>query len=253
MESALITLDEVTEFFLDQFDYIPESRYDKVSRLAIRGFRLFHRDSTGIPKTVTIPVQANNTAVLPSDCLTKIAIGVLNQRGEIASLTEDSLLSLTKDESSQRLKQPTDHTLIDNTDMIINFTENLNTTYPFLGYGQYGLGATGTLGFYRIDWGHRVIIFNFGFCQQEIIFEYLATPNCEDGNFMINALYQEALIAFIAWQYSVGDKKASRAERLDNKRDYDVAYANARRAAHPFDPSNVYNQYRQGVRLSPKA
>lgn len=251
--SALLTLDETVEFFCDQHDYIPESRYDKVSRLAIRGFRLFHRDSTGIPKSVAIPVNANNTATLPIDCLTKIAIGVLNQRGEIASLTEDPLLALTQDESPQRLKQPTDHVLVDNTDIIFNFTEGLNTTYPFLGYGQYGVGATGTIGFYRIDWGHRLILFNFGFKQTEIIFEYLAAPDCEDGNFMINAIYQEALIAFIAWQYSIGDKKSNSGERDRNKRDYDIAYANARRAAHPFDPSDVYNQYRQSVRLSPKA
>lgn len=247
--SPLISLDEIVNGYLDQHQ-MPQSKYRRIYSIAIRGFRLFYRDSTGMPKTVTLPVLANGTSVLPVDAMNKIAIGVLNQRGEIASLSYDPLLALTDVTSSTRESQPTEQTLADTNEILFSLQDNGNYGIGYGGYQQLGIGAQPVIGFYNIDWAQRVIVYNFHFKPTEVIFEYLAMPNV-DGDYAIHPFFQEALIAFINWNDSVGNVK--KPYREINKRDFDIAYANARLAMQPFDPSNVYNVNRQGERMSPKS
>lgn len=246
----MITLDEITEGYCLQHG-IPESKYFLISQLGIRGLRLFHRDSTGFPQTTTLTVLGNGTAVLPTNALNKIAVGVLNNRGELASLTYDPLLSMFDAENPQRKQQVTEDTLIDNEQYIVEFQELQGGLVPIYGYGQYGVGSSGTIGFYNIDWEQRVMIFNFGFCQPTVEFVYLGLP-CENGNYLVHPFFQEPLTDYINWQRAVGNPKISRGEKLDAKKDFDVSYNNARRALNPFDPSDIYNQYRQSIRLSVK-
>lgn len=246
----MITLDEITNWYLDQND-LPQSKFDRISRLAIRGYRLFHRDSTGFPITETLTVLANGTAVLPVGALNKISVGVLNNRGEIASLTYDPLLSMFDSTAAGRQSQDTLETLITNEDLIVGIQELQGGLVPLYGYGQYGVGGSGTLGFYNIDWQNRVMIFNFGFAYPTVEFVYLGLP-CEDGCYLLHPFFQEALLAFIKWQDLVGSRKAGIGETGMAKRDYDIAYNNARKAMSPLDLSDVYNQFRQSQRLSVK-
>lgn len=246
----MITLDEITEGYALQHR-LPESRYLLISQLGIRGLRLFHRDSLGFPQTQTLNVLGNGTAVLPVNALNKIAVGILNNRGELASLTYDPLLSLFDAENSQRKNQATEQTEISNPEYVVGFQEIQAGLVPLPGYGQYGVGSSGTIGFYNIDWQNRVMVFNFGFRQPTVEFVYLGLP-CEEGNYLVHPFFQEALIAYITWQDSIGNPKASRGEREMNKRDFDIQYQNARRAMAPFDPSDIYNAYRASIRLSVK-
>lgn len=246
----MITLDEITEGYCLQHS-IPESRYFLITQLGIRGLRLFHRDSTGFPQTATLTVLANGTAVLPVNAQNKISVGVLNNRGEIASLTYDPLLSMFDAENSLRTQQVTQDTLINNEQFIVESQELQGGLVPLLGYGQYGVGSQPNIGFYNIDWEQRVMIFNFGFNQPTVQFVYLGLP-CENGNYLIHPFFQEPLINYINWQRSVGNPKVSRGDKLDAKRDFDVSYRNARMAMAPLDPSDIYNQYRASIRLSPK-
>lgn len=252
IDSLGISLDEITNFYLDQHQ-LPQSKFDRISRLAIRGYRLFYRDSTGCPKTVTLSVQANNTSVLPVDAMNKISVGVLNARGEIASLTYDPLLALTDVESSTRLEQQVDPNLIiTNQAIILSYPETLGGLQASYGYGQFGIGSQPVLGFYNIDWQQRTIVYNFGFMQTEVIFSYLGLYD-NNGEYYIHPFFQEALIAFIEWQDLKGNPKSTLGEKAQAKRDYDIQYNNARKSMTPFDPSDMYNVTRQGARLSPKS
>lgn len=249
-----VSLDEIVNGYIDQHG-LSQSQYRRLYGIAIRGFRVFERDSLGIPITTPLEVLGNNTAVLPVGALNKISVGVLNQRGEITSLTYDPLLSTYDSTSPDRLDQPVDHTLVDNTDLLFSLQDNINIGYPDGGYGQFGQGSTGTIGFYNIDWKNRVMIFNFKhFCPTQVMFTYLGIP-CEDGDYYIHPFFQEALIAYIWWQdkKKLNGGKTAFAEMNAAERDFNIQYRNARFAMTPFDPSDVINQYRQGVRLSPKA
>ena len=246
----MVTLDETINFYLDQND-LPQSKFDRISRIAIRGYRLFHRDSTGYTQTETLTVLSNGTAVLPVNALNKISVGLLNNRGEIASLTYDPLLSMFDATSTEREEQKVDDTLITNEEALISFQQLQGGLVPLLGYGQYGIGGSGTLGFYNIDWEQRVMIFNFGFKWPTVQFVYLGLP-CEDGCYLLHPFFQEALISYIKWQDLVGQSRSNLGQIGMAKRDFDIQYQNARKAMSPLDLSDIYNQYRQSQRLAVK-
>lgn len=250
---GLIDLDEIIVGYLLQHQ-MPQSKYNRISSIAIRGWRLFYRDSTGAPITTTLPVQANNTAVLPAGALNKISCGVLNNRGEIASLTYDPLLGLNNSTNPKRLSQPTEELMINNEDLIFSLQDSQNIGYiGYYGFAQFGIGSQPVVGFYNIDWANRVMVFNFGQLQfSSVEFTYLGLPDC-DGTYLIHPFFQEALIAYINWQDSVGNPRKSKGERQLNEHDFNVQYKNARKAMAPFDPSDIYNNVRQSTRLSPKS
>lgn len=222
--------------------------------MAIRGWRLFYRDSTGLPKQVTLPILANGSSVIPTDCISSIlSIGVLNQRGEIASLTYDPLLSITDSTSTARYSQQTEQTLVDNDQMIFSLQDGINVGYAgYGGFGSLGVGSQPVIGFYNIDWTNRVIVYNFNTLQTEVIIEYLGAPTL-DGNYAIHPFFEEALIAYLNWQDSVGNPRKGKGERQMNQRDFDVQYENARKSMNPFNPSDIYNQVRQSSRMAPKS
>lgn len=249
--SPLISLDEISNGYLDQHQR-PAGQYRRIYSMAIRGFRLFYRDSLGLPKSVTIPIQANGVAVLPTDFMSKIQIGVLSEKGEFASLVEDNNLSFTEATSNNRLDQTKYHTNVDNTDLILGFQDYNNGIYPGCGYGQLGVGGSGLIGSYRIDYADRVIVLNFHYKPTNLILEYLAMPT-NDGEYSVHPFFQEALIAYIRWQDSIGNKNIGIGQQRDNKAIFDMEYKNARRSISPFDPSDASNQYRQSMRLAVKS
>lgn len=248
----MILLDEITEGYCSQYQR-PESQYFRITQIGIRGLRLFHRDSTGFQQTVNLTVLGNGTAVLPSNALNKISVGVLNNRGELAPLTYDPSLSLFDSTNPGRQNQPNVDTIINNEQFIIESQELQGGLVPLWGYGQYGIGAQPNIGFYNIDWENRVMVFNFKFCQPTVQFVYLGLP-CENGNYLVDPLFQEALISYIDWQDAKGRGKlrTGRNGKSPEEIDFDKQYMNARRSQIPFDPSDVYSQYRMSLRLSVK-
>lgn len=247
----MITLAEIVDDFLSAYE-MPLSKSRRIERIAVRGFRLFWRDSTGTPKEVVLNIQANGTAPMPADMMTLLAIGPINQRGEIASLTEDTLLSLTDSESPDRYSQPQSDTLITGDQIIFSYQDSL-VNVPSQSYELLGVGSTGTIGFYKLDWGNRVILFNFKTRLTNVHLSYLGLPQTENGDYFIDPIFAESMIAYIAWQDSVGDKKATLGQRRANKDDFDIQYVNARKAKTPLNPSDIYNQQRRDTREAPKS
>jgi hypothetical protein len=249
---ASITLDEIVSQYLDQHQ-MPQSKYRRIYSIAIRGYRLMYRDSTGFPQQVSLPILANQTSVLPTNLMSIISVGVLNQRGEVASLVYDPLLAIVNAESPTRTNQPTDQTLATDLDVLFSLQDAGNLGYVGYGqFGQYGVGSQPVIGFYNIDWENRVMLYNFQNTQTDnVLVQYLGLP-CDNGEYLIHPFFSEALIAYINWMDSVGNPRKSKGERQLNKQDFDIQYRNARFAMSPFDPSDAYNQWRQQQRIAPK-
>lgn len=172
-----ITLDEITNQYLDQHQ-MPQSKYRRIYSIAIRGFRLFYRDSTGYLQQVSLPILANQTSVLPANLLSITSVGVLNQRGEVASLVYDPLLATVNAESLSRLNQPTDQTLATDLDVLFSLQDAGNLGYVGYGqFGQYGTGSQPVIGFYKVDWQNRVLLYGFNNIQpNNVIVEGLGLP-----------------------------------------------------------------------------
>jgi hypothetical protein len=247
----MLTLDEIVNDYLDE-NQMPDSKYRRIFNFGIRALRLFHRDSTGFPQTARLTVLANGTAVIPISALNKLAVYVINNSGEQVSLTYDPLLSFYNDTNPERSQEPTVDTEINNEQYVVEFQELQGGLVPLYSYGQFGVGSSGTIGKYNIDWENRVMIFDICFKQPYVWFDFLGLPCTEGGNYLVHPFFQEALIEWLNYRQIKSDKRASLSEKRSAKRDFDVEYANSRKAMDPFDPSDIYNQYRQTIRLSPK-
>lgn len=244
----MLLLEEIINGVMSQHE-LPDSSFARLSNIGIRGYRMLHYHSIGTPKTIPIEVLGNKTAYMPCDLLTVLALGPLNGKGEIVSLTEDSMLGLGDSTSAKRTTQKTDDVIFTEEDYI--FSNPISSlTYPGFFQAQYGTGSRSDLGFYRLDWKSRTIIFDFGFQGVDNKICYLPIAGNDDGDYFVHPLFQEALIGFITWQHMVGNRKYNANDRAEAKQYYDNQLRIARRAKNPFSPQDVYNAYYQTTRMA---
>ena len=235
-----ITMDEIVNAYLDA-EEVPDSLYRRIHGLGVRAYRQIYMHATGQPIPVELEVLANKTAILPCDCLNKISVGTLNAKGQISPFTEDGGLGLGDATNVNRLGQPTqDITINQNAEIYYN----PNGTYvgSFLG-GQYGSGARSDLGFYRMDWEQRLIIFDFQFPYTSVWMEYLPVFT-DDGQYNVSPFFVEAILSFIEWK----DKRNGASDRANAERQWGNQFRIGRRSMKPFDASQVFLSYNRTTR-----
>lgn len=237
-----IEMDEIVNFYLDA-EESPDSLYGRIHGLGVRAYRQIHMHAQGEPLSVELEVLANKTAILPCDCLNKIGVGILNNHGEISPLTEDNNLGLGNSSSINRVDKGVSGLLVDNTSAI--FYNPNGTNVGTMLTGQYGSGARSDLGFFRIDWDQRLIIFDFNFPYTSVWLEYLPVFS-NDGTYIVNPFFVEAVLSFIEWK----DKRRNANDRNAAKREFGNQIRIGRRSMKPFDPGQVFNQYYRTNRLS---
>lgn len=236
----MITLDEIINGYMLQNE-LPQAMEYRIEQLAIRGYRQLHYHAIGLPKQETLDILANGTACLPCDFLTKLRIGPINGRGEIQAMVDNGILSL-------KSKKPNDALTPELNANDLYYDTNYN--YPNFQM-QLGVGSLNNIGAYRIDYESNMVIFETNSRLNDIQIEYLPMVEEADG-YVVHPFFQEALIAWLKWQDSIGRPKFAN-ERAINERDFDNAYHKARRAMKPFNVGDMYNQYRQSVRMAIKS
>lgn len=243
----MLKLEEIINGFMLQHE-LPDSSFGRVQSLAIRGYRQLHYHSIGGPVTETVDVNGDQTATMPCDLLTVLGIGVVNGRGEMSQLTEDTSLVLADSPSRRHDPHITDDLNFTNIDYL--YADPIGSlTYPGFFQQQYGTGSKSDLGFYRLDWKARQVVFDYGITYKSLEIEYLPIAK-DDGVYLVHPLFQEALIGFISWQHMVGNRKYNGNDRADAERYYNNQLRIARRATNPFDPAEIYNQYYRTTRLA---
>ena len=237
MAEGIIYLDEVINNYIAENDY-PDSAYERLQSIAIRSYRQLHLHATGKPQLAEMEVLANKTSQLPCNFLSKIAIGVLNDKGEIVSLTEESNLGLISDGS--RLINSTHST---NSDRLLN-SDNYTGSYR-----NYGSGSRSDLGFYRIDFENNLVIYSPDLPYDTIFIEYLPIAGTDCDNYIVHPFFQEAVLSFITWH----DRKKSPQEKAQAERQYWNWLRIGQRSMKPFDSHDVYNSYRKMASQAPRA
>lgn len=204
---ARLPLSTIVGQFLDKYNY-GEAEYAKAYRMAIRGWRQLNWDVTGELKREKLQVECDLTVCLPDDLIKLLRIGVVNSKGEIATLTENPNL--------------TDLSCDDYADTSNNFGDwwTHDNNWKVLGWGgSLGVGSDTNIGEYRFDEGSNRAILNPEFCYSEVTIEYNGHPKIK-GEYTINELASEALTAFIEWQWSAGMKGLTISEKEAKRRDY---------------------------------
>jgi len=102
MSAKYIPLTEVVAMFLDQYDKSSGDE-DKAMVMAYRGLEDMHFNIASEPKTVRIPDNGNKTFSFPADYVSWCKIGLLNQNGELITLTQNKSLTTFRDNNPNRL------------------------------------------------------------------------------------------------------------------------------------------------------
>lgn len=229
--------------------------YRRLYGIASRGLTDLSLDVIGVVTSRKLFVDANRTVELPSDYLNWSKVGVLNGKGEVATLKYNKDLTLYADTQPNRLSQNTDGTSINDgliSDLFyLNFIDN--------GYGYYGVtlyGISGNEAFspgsFKIDPQCGLIILENCFDRDYIILEYLAVP---DENAKIPVQAQEALIAWIAWKdinQLAASRKVSVYDKTERRRSYFREKILARNRIKPFRLQDAVDVSQDAIRLVPK-
>lgn len=198
-------LKEVVNLHLKETDE-GEDAFARAYSFGISGYRQLMMDVAGSPKSAKIELLANKTAKLPDDYLNYIMIGVLNERGEIATLTENSQLSLYEDCSEDRLTEAVQYNRQNYRPNYYYFA-NKPYTYPISNTISYGLGSSNTLGMFRIDVEKGLILFPREFRYTHVFIEYLGFPCCGEDDYYVHPFLVETLGYYIYWA-SIRKKKS---------------------------------------------
>lgn len=192
-----VPLKQVVAYVLDETN-LGVGSFDKLWVMAFRGLVDMHYEISAEPKSFRFPVLPNKTVTLPPDYLGWTKIGILNSKGEVASLRINNTLSTLKDSSPNRLDYLTadvNNSVDNNGAVFLNYFQNGSYANEY--YGIHG--GLQQFGECKVDEKNNVILFPPDFRYDHIILEYISSPQ-KDGDYQIPIADQEALIAFIMWK-----------------------------------------------------
>lgn len=211
-----IPLKQVVSYCLDENDQSIGS-FDKYWVLAFRGLIDMLLDVTAEPLTVRLPVSGNKTVPFPSDYLSWVKIGVLNENGEVSTLKINNALTTYKDTNPNRLQQLTSD-ISDGFPFLLSNPYYLNYYYNGMYQPLFGVGGgLVQYGECRIDDANNLIILPPTFRFDSIILEYISSPE-KNGDYQIPITCQEAVIAFIKWKSKTGSRDEYIAEKINARR-----------------------------------
>lgn len=190
-----IPLKQAVSYFLDQSDK-SMGDFDKCWILAFRALVELNLDISNEPISVRLPVNGNKTVNLPPDYISWTKIGLLNNLGEVNTLSVNNALSIFKDTNPNRLSDltadvQTSYNMIFGIPFFLNYFDN-GLYYNLFGVG----GGLITYGECRVDEKNGLIVLSPDFQYSEIILEYMSCPE-KNGDYTIQIELQEAVIAFI--------------------------------------------------------
>lgn len=198
-----IPLKTIVAEFIDSSDQ-SSHQFRRLYNIGVRGMREFNMDIMGSFKTVVLNVSPNKTAELPCDYLSYSKLGVINDKGEVATFKRNDQLSNyvgnNVDDRTAGLPSITS---------IGSFTNP--SSYPFLyynywsggtSYNLFGLNSgTAVIGTYSFDEDAGIILFGNDMEYGQVVLEYLS-DGMEEGDYMIDTRASEAFICYIRWKQS---------------------------------------------------
>lgn len=205
-------LKQIVGYFLTLNNY-GKSEYAKAYSIAIRGWKELNRDISGGKKTIPLDVDCDGTACIPPYVGKILKVGVLTDCGEYAALTEDS-----------NLAEPVCADAEYHTGKAVQLTGGKRWETPG-DFHSYGIGSHHSIGRYRLFRKENKILLAPDTPYRQIIIEAIVRPT-PDGEYMVDDLEEEALLAFINWQWNVANRNMGVTEKallkdewLSQKRD----------------------------------
>lgn len=211
-----ISLKRIVAMAIDEIG-LSHDEMDRGWIFAFRSLALLNQMVAAEPITVRLPKNGNQTVDLPSDYLSWSKIGIMDEQGKVSTLKVNNALTTFKDNNPNR---------------IADLTPDVRTEFPYLcnapffyNYGYNGIyqnlfGIGGGLiqyGECRVDEANKIIILDPNFQYSTIILEYLSSPQL-NNDYEIQAVLQEAVIAFVKWKFKMGSRDEFYAAAIEGRR-----------------------------------
>jgi hypothetical protein len=211
-----VPLKQIVSYMVDETNESIGS-FDRAWVLAFRGLVDMLFDVTAEAITVRLPLLGNKTVPFPSDYLSWVKIGVLNEIGEVSTLKINDALTTFKDTNPNRIDKLTGDIndaapLLLGSPFYLNYYYN-NTYQPLFGVG----GGLIQYGECRVDDKNDLIVFPPDFRFDSIILEYISSP-LKNGDYTVPIIAQEAIIAFIKWKSKTGSRDEYYAAKIETRR-----------------------------------
>jgi hypothetical protein len=217
MSAKYIPLKQVVSYFLDEND-MSSGSFDKAWIIAYRALMELGFNISFEPKSVRLPVNGNQTVTLPSDYIQWSKIGVINASGEVSTLKVNTALTAFRDNNPNRLSDISPDIPDKSFAGLILSPYFLN--YYFGNYYSPLFGLGGGLVQYgecKVDEANGVIILSPTYGFPDLLLEYISNPQM-DGDYQIEVVAQEAIIAFLNWKFKVGSEADWYARLIEARR-----------------------------------
>lgn len=278
MSHNTVTLKDVIGDFkiaLDSDDYISNVSDVQLRNIALRGIRDIGFDIGKKVKSLKLPVETNDTVLLPDDFVDLIKIGVVAEDGLVYVFAENKNINHSYQKISNTGVDPTYATFnnsplnieankiedtIEAKTATLNQSDTIDSFYEYVfenfmyegGIGRiYGMGGGHHRGEYRINLDQNRIEVKKGSDINEVVLEYVA-DEARSGNPTVHVYAEEALRAYMYYKLiekkatvPAGEKARARAEYYNERR-----LANARLSN--FTKENALKTIRKNFTQAPK-
>lgn len=242
--SKYVKLKTIVSYALDEADK-SMGDFDKAWIFAFRALVDIGLNIAFEPITVRLPVDpmGNLTVPLPAGYLRWTKIGVINESGEVCFLKRNQSLTKWRDNNPNRLTaiyadiQDQDVAQFALSPFFYNYYFG-NTYSPY--FGATGGGLV-TYGDFDVDEVNNVIVLSPTYNYADVLLEYLGSPQT-NGDYQIQIVCQEAVIAFILWKFKVG-----------NEQSYYTRLIEARRKLKPITLQEIQQAIRENQKYALKA
>lgn len=248
-----VPLQEVVNYYISEAQ-LTSASFLRLWHLAIRGLEDMAYSFTAEPVTRSLDVLPNKTVELPGDYVDWCKVGVLNERGEVATLRFNAALSGYASVDDERTSYNTDNTTG------IDVTNPENYYRNFLYSNDYvnlmGIpGGTQNLGEFKVLHDQNLIILDNNYSHDYVILEYIQSPTA-NGDFRVPVFVREALISWLSWmdiKSMAQSRRSNLGEKDMRKRRYFADRRIAKGKVHRFRLTTANDVIRINNRSAVKA
>lgn len=234
-------LKTIVSYFLDE-NSKSMGDFDAAWIMAFRAYADLGFDIAFEPESFRLPVNGNMTVTLPAGYIKWTKIGVINASGEVSVLKVNTSLTKFRDNNPNRITAITpnvpdfDAASFAGSPFFYNYYFG-NSYSPYFGVGN-GLITYGDC---VVDEKNKIIVLEPNFQYSDVLVECIVSPQ-SNGDYQIQTVCQEAVIAFIAWKMKVGSEQ-----------DYYLRKVEARRRLKPVTLQEINQAIRENQKYSLKS